>query len=64
MIADSVKVDVNVTFYDLTLEQAVELERLINKEFKAYNFDISIPEKVKANNWLFNYAPITDEMPK
>ena len=64
LVADSIKVDVSVTFYDLTLEQATELEKLINKEFKGYSYDISIPEKVKANNWLFNYTPITDEMPK
>jgi len=55
MIADSVKVDVSVTFYDLTLEQATELEKLINKEFKGYSFDISIPEKEKKFN-IWDYS--------
>ena len=59
MIADSVKVDVRVTFYDLTLEQATELEKLINKEFKGYNYDISIPEKeVKPNFMWYDYPAL------
>ena len=63
MIADSVKVDVRVTFYDLTLEQATELEKLINKEFKGYSFDISIPEKeVKPNLMWYDYSYPTLEL--
>lgn len=57
LIADSVKVDLTVTFNDLTLEQASKLEKIIREDFKDYNFTISVPEKQNVYNpfELYNF---------
>ena len=62
LVADSVKIDLTVTFSDLTLEQASKLEKIIREDFKDYNFTISIPEKKESiyPSWNYDLQPITD----
>lgn len=50
LIADSIKTDLVVTFHNLTLEQAAELEKRINEEFEDYSKTISIPETPEGNH--------------
>lgn len=45
LIADSIKTDLVVTFQGLTLEQAAELEKIINEDFSEYNPVISLPKE-------------------
>lgn len=57
MIADSVKTGLVVTFHNLTLEQAAELEETIRDDFKDYSFTIKLAnEELKAtpNYWWNN----------
>ena len=66
LIADSVKVDLTVTFNDLTLEQASKLEKIIREDFKDYNLTISIPVKKNEsfNPFLLNGISTYDDVLK
>jgi hypothetical protein len=64
LLADSIKTDLVVTFHDLTLEQAAEIEKIIQDDFKDYNVTLSISSVVEKqpNLWWGNgqVIPVPD----
>ena len=65
LIADSTKISMTVTFYDVSLRQAVQIEEILQDEFEEYNYSIEINKAISDDyNWLQDdriIAPIYSE---
>ena len=67
LVADSIRTDLVITFHNLTLKQAAEIERRINNEFGEYDFSVTLPTVEKATpkfwwNYNENLSPIPYQM--
>ena len=47
LVADSMKIDLQVTFHGVTFEQAAEIEEILADEFCEYEYTLKLPDKVK-----------------
>ena len=54
LIADSTKVTLTVTFYDVSLKQSVEIEEILQDEFEGYNYSIEVNKTYVDNSPVWN----------
>ena len=52
LIADSTKVNMTVTFYDVSLKQAVEIEEILQDEFEGYNYSVEVNKTIPSSDYL------------
>ena len=58
LVADSMKIDLQVTFHGVTFEQAAEIEEILADEFCEYEYTLKLPNKImidpKPSPWFLN----------